>query len=269
MYQIKDLRPSSSYLEIWITRDHTTWTIWINQQAYIENALKRFELLDANSTNTTLPAGIHLEKSEEPVTLNTKTYYQLIIRTLIYATDGPPHQIHLYILLFLLFHYFLYIVNPPLRTPTLMPPHVITLTLTWHLHSLIWWTHVLQFTCFISILSIPNVHPPMVRPIMSPRTVRSGTYYSFASDEPYAHFLVCYSYLTCLYLPFTPDRRATQFYPYEFPPEFKLSTHALHHTALTLHHFALYHTALQSHHLYPTPHLKTIPYPPDHTLRAP
>ena len=52
---------------------------------YIENALKRFELLDANSTNTPLPAGIHLEKSEEPVALDTKTYYQQIIGTLIYA----------------------------------------------------------------------------------------------------------------------------------------------------------------------------------------
>ena len=52
---------------------------------YIENALKRFELQDANSTKTPLPAGIHLEKSEEPVALDTKTYYQQIIRMLIYA----------------------------------------------------------------------------------------------------------------------------------------------------------------------------------------
>ena len=51
----------------------------------IENTLKRFELLDANNTNTPLPAGIHLEKSEEPVALDTKTYYQQIIGTLIYA----------------------------------------------------------------------------------------------------------------------------------------------------------------------------------------
>ena len=55
---------------------------------YIENALKRFELLDANSTNTPLPAGVHLEKSKEPVALNTKTYYQQIIGTVIYAAIG-------------------------------------------------------------------------------------------------------------------------------------------------------------------------------------
>ena len=85
LYQMKHLRPTSSYLGIRITRDRNTRAIWINQQAYIENALKRFKLLDANSTNTPLPAGIHLEKSEEPTALDTKTYYQQIIGTLIYA----------------------------------------------------------------------------------------------------------------------------------------------------------------------------------------
>ena len=85
LYQMKDLRPTSSYLGIWITRDQTSWAIWIDQQAYIENTLKRFELSDANSTNTPLPAGTHLEKPEEPVSLNTKMYYQQIIGTLICA----------------------------------------------------------------------------------------------------------------------------------------------------------------------------------------
>ena len=36
LYQMKDLRPASSYLGIQITRDHNTQAIWINQQAYIE-----------------------------------------------------------------------------------------------------------------------------------------------------------------------------------------------------------------------------------------
>ena len=55
---------------------------------YIENTIKRFELQDANNTKTPLPAGIHLEKSEEPVALDTKTYYQQIIGMLIYAAIG-------------------------------------------------------------------------------------------------------------------------------------------------------------------------------------
>ena len=59
----------------------------------MENTLKRFELQDANSTKTPLPAGIHLEKSEEPVALNTKTYYQQIIGTPIYAAIGTRPDI--------------------------------------------------------------------------------------------------------------------------------------------------------------------------------
>ena len=93
LYQMKDLRPASSYLGIQITRDQNTRAIWIDQQAYIENALKSFELLDANNTNTPLPAGIHLEKSKEPVALDTKTYYQQIIRMLIYPAIGTRPNI--------------------------------------------------------------------------------------------------------------------------------------------------------------------------------
>ena len=60
---------------------------------YIENALKGFELFNANNTNTPLLAGIHLEKSEEPVALDTKTCYQQIIGTLIYAAIGTRPDI--------------------------------------------------------------------------------------------------------------------------------------------------------------------------------
>ena len=93
LYQMKDLRPASSYLGIQITRDQNIRAIWIDQQAYIENALKRFELFNANNTNTPLPTGIHLEKFEEPVAPDTKTYYQQIIGTLIYAAIGTRPDI--------------------------------------------------------------------------------------------------------------------------------------------------------------------------------
>ena len=93
MYQIIDLGPTSSHLGIQITRDRDTHAIWINEHAYIETALKRFELQDANSTKTPLPAGIHLEKSKEPVALDTKTYYQQIIGMLIYAAIGTRPDI--------------------------------------------------------------------------------------------------------------------------------------------------------------------------------
>ena len=86
LYQMKDLGPASSYLGIRITRDHKHQTIWIDQQVYIENMIKRFELQDADNAETPLPAGTHLEKLENLATTKTKTYYQQMIRTLIYAT---------------------------------------------------------------------------------------------------------------------------------------------------------------------------------------
>ena len=93
LYQMKDLGPTSSYLGIRIARDCTKQIIWIDQQAYIENALKRFKLHDANNTKTPLPAGAHLEKSKVLVTTETKTYYQQMIRTLIYAAIGTRPDI--------------------------------------------------------------------------------------------------------------------------------------------------------------------------------
>ena len=90
---MKDLRPASFYLGIQITRDWNCRAIWIDQQAYIENALKRFKLSDANDTKTLLPAGIHLEKSDETTQLDTKTYYRQIIGTLIYAAIGTRPNI--------------------------------------------------------------------------------------------------------------------------------------------------------------------------------
>ena len=36
LYQMKDLKPASTYLGIHITRNHSEQIIWINQQANIE-----------------------------------------------------------------------------------------------------------------------------------------------------------------------------------------------------------------------------------------
>ena len=109
----------------------------------------------------------------------------------------------------------------------------------------------------------------------------SGTYCSFASDEP------CALYLTHLYLPFNPDNLR-----YKFPPEFRLrkSIQPDHFTPfypmcicpplpLT---FAMLHLLCRASHHIALPcsptvltHYKLIaitfgdyPLPPDHTLRA-
>ena len=81
--------------------------------------------------------------------------------------------------------------------------------------------------------------------------------------SPYAHFLVCHSYLTCLYLPFAQNiiTEALTNCLYESPPELRFSTYALHRLTLISHYFASHHTAMIPLSLLATIHLETIPYP--------
>ena len=88
----------------------------------------------------------------------------------------------------------------------------------------------------------------MAQPIMSHHAMQSGTYCSFASDEPCAHILDYHSYLTHLYLPFAI---------YNFPPDFRLrSSYSLialptfsQHAFTSPFTFAMLHFTPQSHHL--------------------
>ena len=75
LYHMKDLGPASSYLEIGITRDQKNWVIWIDQETYIKNAIKRFGLQNANNTKTTLPAALHSEKYKGEATTETKMHF--------------------------------------------------------------------------------------------------------------------------------------------------------------------------------------------------
>ena len=93
LYHMKDLGPTSSYLGIRITRDCTSRSIWIDQQVYIENTLKRFRLQDSDNTKTPLPAALHLEKCKGMATTETKTQFQQMIGTLIYTAIGTRPNI--------------------------------------------------------------------------------------------------------------------------------------------------------------------------------
>ena len=76
LYHMKDLEPASSYLGIRITRDRRNHVIWIDQEAYIENVMKRFGLQDANNTKTPLLANLHSERYEGEAPTETKTHFQ-------------------------------------------------------------------------------------------------------------------------------------------------------------------------------------------------
>ena len=73
VYQMKDLGPATSYLGIRIIRDRKRRSIWIDQEDYINNALTRFNLLNANDTKTPLPEGVHLVAATEPTPLEKLT----------------------------------------------------------------------------------------------------------------------------------------------------------------------------------------------------
>ena len=185
--------------------------------------------------------------------------------------DGPPYQIPFY------FHFSFTSSISLIHHYT--PPHQCNRTWLYsHSHnihtcfmgliSLIWWTHDLWFTCFTSILSIPNMCPPRVWPIMSPCTAWSGTYYSFTSDDPYARFLVYHSYLTCLYFTFHSDhhQRRTNQLPIWVSPRIQiiaLTPRITSHSPHTILHCLIIPLSLP----YTTP--GDDPLPPDRTLRAP
>ena len=85
---MKDLGAATSYLGIRITRYCKWWSIWIDQEDYIHNALTRFNLLNANDTKTQLPEGVHLVTATEPMPPEKLTRYQQLIGTLLYASIG-------------------------------------------------------------------------------------------------------------------------------------------------------------------------------------
>ena len=102
--------------------------------------------------------------------------------------------------------------------------------------------------------------PTVAQPIMNHCTAGSGTYYSFASDEPCAHFIVYHLYLTCLYLPSAPENCI-----YKLPPVFRFSVCASPCLIFTLPHFALAHSPTIFT-CYTMP--RDNPLPPDCILRA-
>ena len=68
---------------------------------------------------------------------------------------------------------------------------------------------------------VTSCAPVVAQPITNHCAVWSGTYYSFASDESCACFLVYHLYITCLYLPYHPRLPI-----YKFPPDFRFSVFA-------------------------------------------
>ena len=113
---------------------------------------------------------------------------------------------------------------------------------------------------FTSIISVSNVPPPAVRPIMSSCTARSGTFYSFAicshSCLPFVFNLPVFTFGKKHIITKAPTSCL-----YESPPELRFSTYTSHRLVLIPHYFASHRTAMIPLSLLATIHLETIPYP--------
>ena len=94
-YKLSDQGDLKWHLGMKFTRDTNTGAISIDQRAYIEHVLKRFNMENAHAKDTPLPPHIHLSKSDCPATPvkdDVKSYQQLI-GSLMYIACGTRPDI--------------------------------------------------------------------------------------------------------------------------------------------------------------------------------
>ena len=94
-FQMRDLGAATSFLGMRITRDRSKRQLCIDQQAYTEGILTRFQMHNSKPKGTPLPEGIHLEKGAKDYKSEAqqRTYYQQMIGSLIYLMIGTRPDI--------------------------------------------------------------------------------------------------------------------------------------------------------------------------------
>ena len=94
-FQMRDLGAATTFLGMRITRDRSKKQLEIDQQAYCEGILSRFEMHNSRPHRTPLPEGIHLEKGADGYTADNSTrhHYQSMIGSLIYLMIGTRPDI--------------------------------------------------------------------------------------------------------------------------------------------------------------------------------
>ena len=78
---MQDLGAATTFLGMWIKHDQKNRPLRIDQKAYTEDILLRFDMINAKSLRTPLPEGIHLEKAPDNYTAGDKfrQHYQAMI----------------------------------------------------------------------------------------------------------------------------------------------------------------------------------------------
>ncbi|SCV68075.1 BQ2448_196 [Microbotryum intermedium] len=91
-YSIKHLGPAKYILGIQLKRKSNR-SITISQEAYINDVLKRFDMIECNPTSTPMAPNLKLEPSLTEPTALEKTHYLQAIGSLLYASLGTQPDI--------------------------------------------------------------------------------------------------------------------------------------------------------------------------------
>lgn len=91
-FKMTDLGEAKSFLGLQLTRDRQSKKIWLSQQNYIEQILKRFNMDEANPVSTPMSNGEKFSKTQEPRTERErdnmkKIPYQEAIGSLLFAAQ--------------------------------------------------------------------------------------------------------------------------------------------------------------------------------------
>lgn len=94
-YEMRDLGEAKLVLGMRVQRDRKKRTLIIDQSSYVQSALKRFNMVNANPARTPLPSGIDLHQPESGYQADSKlrSQYQALIGTLIYVMIGTRPDI--------------------------------------------------------------------------------------------------------------------------------------------------------------------------------
>ena len=94
-FQMQDFSATTTFLGMQIEHDWKNRILRINQKAYTEGIVSRFDMMNTKPFRTPLPEGIHLEKAPNNYTAKDKFQmnYQAMIGSLIYLMIGSRPDI--------------------------------------------------------------------------------------------------------------------------------------------------------------------------------
>ena len=89
-FEMKDLGPTNFILGMQIRRDREKWKLWLRQEKYIKEILKKFNMIDCKPVGTSIPLGTKLSakqcpKMDEEAKEMARVPYASAVGSLMYA----------------------------------------------------------------------------------------------------------------------------------------------------------------------------------------